>query len=608
MARGYAAQLNALHAEFSPLGVRIIGVMSNRQDSLEDIATYSSQLQIAFPLVRDEENQVADRYGAQRTPEVFLLDAQLKLRYHGRIDDQLAPGVARAAASRQDLRVAIEELLAGKPIAIPATNALGCIIGRVPKAAIAGAVAPTTTYTQQVSRVLQQHCVECHRAGEIGPFAMDRYEEVVGWAETMLETVEQGRMPPWHADPNFGEFANARHMPEEDKQVLRDWIAGGLPRGDDADLPLPLEYTDGWNLPRIPDVEVDMRARPFTVPKDGVVEYQYFVADPGLKQDTWVTAAQVIPGKRSVVHHAIVFVRPPDGSEFSGIGWLTAYVPGQRVHELPHGYARKVPAGSKFVFQMHYTPNGVEQLDVTRVGLLTCAASEVTHEVFTLMAIDQEFEIPAGASDFTVQASTPWLPAEAELLAITPHMHVRGKSFRLFGEAGPQDTLLNVPQYDFNWQHTYQLQRPIPLDAFQSGLEFEASFDNSANNPFNPDPTQTVTWGDQTWEEMAVAFFEVARPYRSDRKSDSMSRRVNTNNEPLPELTAAQTAARREADIEAYVQRVFTELDANQDGQINKSEADIVVRRMHFNLWDLDGDNVATAAEVRQTAERIISK
>ena len=603
MARGYAAQLNALQSEFSPRGVRILGVMSNRQDSLEDIAGYISQLHINFPIVRDDQNRVADRYGAQRTPEVFLLDAHLKLRYHGRIDDQLAPGVARATANRQDLRVAIEELLAGKPISIPATNALGCIIGRVSHVGTSDQVTNSTTYTKHVARVLQQHCIECHRSGEIGPFAMDRYEEVVGWAETMLETVEQGRMPPWHADPQFGLFANSRNMPEEDKQILRDWIAGGLQRGDDADLPAPLEFTDGWNLPRAPDLVVDMRARPYVVPKDGVVEYQYFVADPGLKEDTWVTAAQVIPGKRSVVHHAIVFVRPPDSSDFSGIGWLTAYVPGQRLHEMPAGYARKIPAGSKFVFQMHYTPNGVEQADVTRVGLLTCDASQVKQEVFTLMAIDQEFEIPPGADNFSVRASTQWLPADAELLAITPHMHFRGKSFRLFGAAGESETLLHVPNYDFNWQHTYQLQQSLPLDTFESGLQFEAVFDNSENNPFNPDPTQTVTWGDQSWEEMAVAFFEVARP----RQSNEAARHVSTKAAQANELTEQQRAAKREADIEAYIQLVFAQLDRNGDGQIHKSEADIVVRRLHFDLWDLDDDQVATAAEVRQTAEKLFS-
>lgn len=615
MARAYTVQLNALHTEFAARGVRIIGVMSNRQDTLEEIAEFADELQTVFPLVHDEQNEIADRYGAQRTPEVFLLDEQLKLRYHGRIDDRLAPGIARAKASRQDLRIAIEELLVGKPVSIPATTALGCIIGRVPKADAPAENSQGITYTNQVARVLQTHCIECHRPGEIGPFAMDRYDQVVGWAETMLETVEQHRMPPWHADPEFGDYANARVMPEEDKQVLRDWIAGGLQRGDDADLPAPLEFTAGWNLPRPPDLEVAMRTRPFTVPKDGVVEYQYFVADPGLEEDTWITAAQVIPGRASVVHHAIVFVRPPDGSEFPGIGWLSAYIPGQRVHTMPEGYARKIPAGSKFVFQMHYTPNGVQQADVTRVGLVTCDASQVSHEVFTLMALDQDFEIPPGAENFPVQASTRRLPEQSELLAITPHMHVRGKSFRLFGASGQDETLLYVPQYDFNWQHTYLLQKPLPLDAFDGGLQFKATFDNSANNPFNPDPTETITWGDQTWEEMAVAFFEVARPLKTAgsaprvRLARAAGGRTDATlgAESEGESTEAtqSPAAVRHTAIEAYMQRVFAALDANSDGEIHKSEVDIVVRRLHFDLWDLDDDHVITADEVRQVAERL---
>lgn len=597
MARGYASQLNRLHDTFAARGVRLIGVMSNRQDSSADIARYASELNIVFPLVHDVSGEVADRYGAKRTPEVFLLDTELKLRYHGRIDDQLAPGVARSSATREDLRIAIEELLAGKPISIPATKPLGCFIGRAPTEPAVTAIDSPVTYSKQVARVLQQHCIECHRTGEIGPFAMDSYDEIVGWADTMLETVEQGRMPPWHADPQFGNFANARSMPEADKQVLRDWIAAGLPQGLDSDLPPEPIWVEGWNLPRAPDMVVEMRARPFTVPKDGVVEYQYFVADPGLEQDTWVTAAQVIPGARSVVHHAIVFVRPPDGAEFRGIGWLSAYVPGQRVSELPPGRARKIPAGSKFVFQMHYTPNGVEQADITKVGLLFGEKEQVTHEVFTTLAIDQEFEIPPGEASFAIRAKTIGLPTNGELLAITPHMHVRGKSFRLFDAQRTSETILNVPHYDFNWQHTYQLVKPLALDTFEQGLEFEAVFDNSTNNPFNPDPTETVTWGDQTWEEMAVAFFEVSRPLNAASTTTTSS---STGSEQ-----ATQQQKQRESKIEAYVQRVFAALDANGDGQIKKAEADIVVRHLHFDLWDLNADNVATLTEVQRAAQSL---
>jgi hypothetical protein len=426
---------------------------------------------------------------------------------------------------------------------------------------------------------------------------MDSFEEVVGWADTMLETVDQGRMPPWHADPNFGDFVNARAMPEADKQILRDWIAGGSQRGLESDLPAPRQWIEGWNLPRPPDLIVSMRSRPFTVPKEGVVEYQYFVADPGFTKDTWVTAAEVKPGARSVVHHAIVFVRPPDGADFRGVGWLSAYVPGQRVHELPPGRARKVAAGSKFVFQMHYTPNGVEQTDVSKVGLLFAQPEQVTHEVLTLMAIDQEFEIPPGESSFAVQARTDWIPADAELLAITPHMHVRGKSFKLFINGPEAPPLLHVPAYDFNWQHTDLLRQPIALDSASHGLEFEATFDNSHANPFNPDPTETVTWGDQTWEEMALAFFEVARPVGATEFSRPRQAMVSVESSP--------SGPSRQEKVDAYVERLFRELDANLDGLIHKSEVDIVVRHMHFGLWDLNGDKVVSREEVQRVAEKL---
>jgi hypothetical protein len=420
---------------------------------------------------------------------------------------------------------------------------------------------------------------------------MESYDEIVGWAETMLETVENGRMPPWHADPAHGSFLNSRRMPEEDKQILRDWVLGGMPQGDESLLPDPPAYVDGWQLPRTPDVVVDMRAEPFVVPKDGVVEYQYFVADPHFQKDTWVTAAEVIPGSRAVVHHAIVFVRPPDGDEFHGVGWLGGYVPGQRVFPLPSGYGRLVPAGSKFVFQMHYTPNGSEETDISKVGLLIADDSQITHQVFTTMAINQEFEIPPQVSSHEVVAKTRRLPKPAELLAITPHMHFRGKSFQLFTSSQPQDPLLKVPNYDFNWQHTYLLDPPLPLKGIDH-LKFISTFDNSSANPFNPNPSEKVTWGDQTWEEMAVAFFEIAQPRTSLDTSDTESKKT-------------MSASDREAAVEGYVARAMQELDRNGDGIIRKSETEIVVRHGNFASWDLNDDGLATKEEIRSRALEI---
>jgi len=594
MARSYAVRLSQMAEEFELQGVRFIGVNSNRQDSIADIREYADSLSVSFPVVHDRNNIIADNYGAVRTPEVFVVDSKMQLRYQGRIDDQYAPGIVRTTATRQDLRIAITEVLAEQTVTVAKTTALGCIIGKISPQADRKVVENDITFNQHVSRVLQKHCVECHRNGEIGPFSMDNYGEVAGWSETIIETINNGRMPPWHADSNHGDFANSRHMPEVDKQIIRDWIAGGLKEGDSSLSPTPAEYIEGWQLDKQPDQIVEMRERPYVVPRSGTVEYQYFVVDPGFTEDKWITAAQVIPGDRSIVHHAIVFVRPPDGSEFRGVSWLSAYVPGQRMISLPSGRARKIPAGSKLVFQMHYTPNGTEAEDITSIGLQFCREEEVTHEIYTLIALNQEFEIPPNASSHIVKARVPKLPPHVELLAVTPHMHYRGKSFRLFGAEDDSQTLLNVPEYDFNWQHTYFLTEPIPV-ANLGALRFEATFDNSSENPFNPDPREWVTWGDQTWEEMAVAFFVVSEP----RGKSKLATRSITHQTP-----AVKTSRQRK--IDAYVDRVFEKMDANGDGRITQAEAPIVVRRFtEFSTYDLNGDDVATKAEVVRVAEDI---
>jgi peroxiredoxin len=601
MARGYATSLNELTETFRSRGVRIIGVFSNRQDSLQDVEDYAKELSVAFEVAYDSDSAVANRYAATRTPEVFLLDRELKLRYHGRIDDRLSPGVARNKATRQDLRVAIEELLVGKPVSVPATSASGCIIGKHNSGNSKSSVPSTeasVNFAKDIAPLLQRNCVECHRAGEIGPFGMEQFEDVVGWAETMLETIDNGRMPPWHAEDGYMDLANARRMPDEDKQLFRTWVESGMVKGDPSELPAPVKFTQGWQLPRDPDLVVEMRSRPFLVPRDGVVEYQYFVADWTFEKDSWISAAQVVPGRASVVHHAIVFVRPPDGGDFRGIGWLSAYVPGQRMQALPPGRARFVPAGSKLVFQMHYTPNGTEERDTTKIGLLFADEGSVTHEVYTLAALNQEFEIPPEAADHRVQATLPWLPREGQLLAVTPHMHFRGKSFELFGSSEDgKSTLLRVPSYDFNWQHTYQFSKPLEIEAVEQ-LSFVASFDNSTNNPFNPNPGEWVTWGDQTWEEMAVAFFEVSEPRNKSVESTVV---------PKTELNgiADSLEKSRETKIEKYIARVLKELDSNQDGRIVRSETEIVLRRWNFEFWDRNGNDVVTVDELRTIAEEL---
>lgn len=607
MARVYGSRLNQMQQEFGADNLRVIGVDSNSQDSFSDVKNYVATHNIEFEFIRDANQKIADQFQATRTPEVFLLNSQLKVIYHGRIDDQYFPGVTRAKAGRQDLKIAMTEALAGQAVSVPETKATGCFIGRADTAI---AVAPEDngiTYSEHIVPLLQKHCVECHRAGEIGPFAMTDYVEVAGWADTMLEVMDNGRMPPWHAEPGIGDFHNARSMPESDRQLFRDWLAGGLKRGPDVsgkgnDVSSEIAksespHLEGWPLADPPDLVVPMRNRPFVVPEDGVVEYQYFVADPGLTEDKWIKAARVIPGARSVVHHAIVFIRPPDGSRFRGVGLLAGYVPGQQFVPLPEGRARRIVAGSQLVFQMHYTPNGSSQEDTSQVALSFADDDEVTDEVYTLIALDQEFEIPPRTSDHVVSATLPWFPKKGELLSVAPHMHYRGKSFVLEDESG--QPLLSVPNYDFNWQHTYAYRKALPF-ADIGKLKMQVTFDNSDSNPFNPDPSEWVNWGDQTWEEMAVAFFEVSEP-RQPAKHNSLS------SQSRKQLTQAERTTLQEK-IDRYVERALSKMDSNSDGQISRSETSVVVRHFNFRDFDHNGDGVATREELVQTAKSLYQK
>lgn len=581
LAKLYAPRLSALAAEYKSRGVAVVGIDANQQDSLTELAAYARRHEVSFPLLKDAGNRVADQFGATRTPEVFLLDAGRRIAYHGRIDDQYGVGFSREAPERQDLREAIYQLLVGRPIEIAYAPPVGCLIGRVREPNDDSPV----TYSNQIARLLNKHCVECHRDDEIAPFALSNYDEVVGWAGMLEEVVRTQRMPPWHADPAHGHFANERLMAAEEKALLYEWVRQGAPEGDPAELPPPPEFVTGWRLPREPDLVIPIRDKPFVVPAEGTVEYQYFALDPKFTEDKWVSAADVVPGERSVVHHVIVFISPPQERSRRGIGLLAAYVPGQQSMQLPPGQARLIPAGSKLVFQMHYTPVGSEKRDLTKVGLVFADPETITEEVVTLVALDEKFEIPPRAANHCVDAVRDNWPTGSKLLAMGPHMHLRGKSFRFEGvwPDGRRETLLDIPHYDFNWQTVYELSEPLPLeDGF--AIECVAHFDNSARNLVNPDPSAAVRWGDQTWDEMMIAFFEVSVP----RGSWQMAPR-----RPPPELTDADRA-----DARKFAREFLRRFDTNGDGRIARKEAPRTFSQFGFWRFDADGDQIVTEEEI----------
>jgi len=508
----YSPRLEELSNEYEAKGVTFLAINSNLQDNLAKIASHARTYNMTFPILKDGNHAVADLFGAVRTPEVFVLDQDRVIRYWGRIDDQYglgtSSGYARPEVNRRDLALALDEVLSGKEVSVATTKALGCLIGRSSQVTPHGEV----TYSNQIARVFQNRCVECHRPNQIGPFPLTNYDEVVGWAPMIKEVVSEGRMPPWFADPKFGHFSNDTRMSDEDRELLFTWIDNGCPQGDPQDLPEPRVFAENWQIPE-PDEVFYMSEEPFTVAAEGTVDYQYFTVDPGWKEDKWIAAAEAKPGNRAVVHHIIVFVEKPGerGGERAG-GASIGFAPGMPARAFPPGYAMFVPAGSKFRFQMHYTANGTEQQDLSCVGFKFADPESVHKRINGGVTGNVTFKIPPHDPNYEIRSKKK-VRKDTLLLSMLPHMHLRGKSFRyeVAYPDGTKEVLLDIPKYDFNWQMWYQLAEPklIPKG---SVIHCTAAFDNSADNVANPDPSQTVTWGEQTWEEMMFGFMTTADP------------------------------------------------------------------------------------------------
>ena len=522
---------------------QIIGINSNRHDSITEIANFAKLTGSKAPLLKDPANRVADAFGANRTPEIFLFDSNQKLAYHGAIDDQYTYGQQRIKAKSNYLDDAVKAVLAGREPKIQTTESDGCIIGRILKKQTDSAV----TYANQVSRILNDHCVSCHRPGEIAPFNLTDYDEVVGWAEMIEEVVDEQRMPPWHANPNHGTFKNDSSLTTEEKKVISTWVENGAPMGDAKDLPDPPQFVEGWRIGE-PDVVVAATKRPYMVPAEGVIEYEHFVVDPGFKEDKWVQAAEIRIGNRAVVHHVIVAVHDRDRKTVHGeveSRWITAAAPGSLPLDLPEGYAKVIPAGSKLIFQMHYTTNGTAQSDISAVGFKFVEPEKVRKVVGTRQVTNPNFRnpdtrnrnkgagkknvisIPAGDSNFLISGQQK-IREDTLLLAMFPHMHLRGKSFRYTAiyedESRPDKILLDIPSYDFNWQTGYILEKPELIPA-GTVIKCDAHFDNSKENFANPNHTKPVYWGDQTWEEMMIGYYDMARADQDLTKEGSRSKK-----------------------------------------------------------------------------------
>jgi peroxiredoxin len=504
LANVYAPRLIELAKKFEPQGVAVLGINANQQDSITEVGAHAQKHKIPFHVLKDPGNKVADQFGAVRTPEMFVLDQDRVVRYWGRVDDQYGIGYQKKEPSRKDLEVAIEELLAGKPVSVATTENLGCLIGRVHRPNPSGEV----TYSNQIARLMQNRCVECHHEGQIAPFSLTNYDEVVGWAEMIQEVVHDRRMPPWHADPQHGDFKNNPSLTKDELALIDAWVENGCPEGDQSQLPPPTQYAKGWGISQ-PDEVFKMSGEPYKIAAEGTVNYQYYTVDPGWKEDKWIQEAEVKAGNPQVVHHVIVFIQEPGGAPFGAP--QMAFAPGMTPRRFPKGTAIRARAGSQLVFQNHYTPNGTPQEDLSYIGVKYADPKTVTHEVLGGSCGQMQLAIPPNDGNHKVEARKLFLK-DSLLLGMNPHMHVRGKSFKyeLLLPDGTREVLLDVPRYDFNWQLWYMLKEPrlIPKG---SKMVCTAYFDNSSDNPANPDPSKEVNWGEQTWEEMMFGFYSTIK-------------------------------------------------------------------------------------------------
>jgi len=398
---------------------------------------------------------------------------------------------------------------------------------------------PNPTFYRDVLPILQSRCQGCHRAGGISALPLETFEQAQRKAAAVANAVASRTMPPWFADPKVGHFSNDPSLSAEEIATIASWSESGAPAGDPSNAPPPRHWNAGWNIPQ-PDKIIQMPVA-VKLPAQGQVEYTYEIVPTGFTEDKWIQEIEVHPSSPEHVHHAVVYIRPPDSKWLRGapVGvpfanatladekikrdtrWtdsdvLLVYAPGSSPDEWPSNMAKFIPAGSDLVFQIHYTTNGTPAEDQTSVGLIF-AKSPPPQRVLTLQLTNDKFVIPPGADDFRVEVHGT-LPNDCTLLSLFPHMHLRGKRFEynIVEKNGHLDPLLRV-NYHFHWQMSYRLAEPLALKA-GTMLQAVAWFDNSSKNPHNPDPTRSVTWGDQTTDEMMVGFFDVAVPANIDKQ------------------------------------------------------------------------------------------
>lgn len=497
LVRKYLPRLKEMDESFREADVAFIAVNVGLADTIRDMAAQAIDLDIPFYFVKDRNAACINALGASKTPEVVLLDADKMIRYRGRIDDQMRIGGTKPNASREDLKEAIRDLLEGKPVRVPQTETDGCLIGEISKPP----TATSATWTNPIAGMVYEKCAGCHRPGTAAPFALMTRDDLVANASMIAEVIEKESMPPWYATRAHGQFQNDASLSVEQKQIMIDWIAAGCPVGD-GEIPQAPEPDDSpWRIGK-PDVIVTMKEE-HTIPATGFIPYKYVVLPQVFLWETWIEAFEIKPTNPAIVHHCNLAYMTKDGG--GNDTFITGYVPGGQPMDLgkfDNGVAFRIPAGAVFGLQIHYTTTGIEEKGKIQVGL-RYPRREVRKRLHHFLLDPRKWVIPPQDPAFRIE-STHTLKHNANLLGLFTHMHVRGRdmSFYALEEGKPTETLLQIPNYNFEWQLGYELapgKKNFPKGTRMRAI---AHFDNSPFNPYNPDPQAAVKYGPQTVDEM----------------------------------------------------------------------------------------------------------
>jgi hypothetical protein len=571
---------------YAEQGVRFLMLNANLQDTRETIAKEAREYSIELPVLVDDTQLVAESLNVIRTAEVFVIDpSNWELVYRGPMHDRITYEHQKPAPTEHYLTDTLDALLAGEPVPTARRDAVGCLVNFPERNQDHAQI----SFSDTIAPMLKDNCVVCHSPGGIGPWAMTEYNMVRGFAPMIREVLLTQRMPPWHADPHIGQWQADRSISPQDKQTLVRWIEAGAPRGEGPDPLTDVEpISSDWPLGE-PDLVIELPA--FDVPASGVVDYQFpAVANP-LDEGVWIEAATIIPGDRAVVHHVLAgsseIYDPETENEDSVFeNYIIGYAPGVESYVMPEGTGVYVAPGGAYQFQMHYTPTGRATTDTTRMGLYF--AKEMPNNFLRHQVIvDPTIAIPPHAADHE-EAAYHEFHRDAVLYTLFPHSHYRGKasSFELVFPDGKTEMLLSVPAYDFNWQRGYDFVEPKAVPA-GSRLIHRTVYDNSKNNPANPDPESTVPWGLQSWDEMLYGAFSYAWV-------------EETAEDPIHDAQRSQIA------------QWFGFMDANMDGKLVWSELpDSMKKRLvqGFKAADVNGDggldmNEFMVLQQRMTAAR----